>query len=102
MVGVEYTMVNEHLSTNVHMMTFNSDYDFMGGIGVAYRFKGLTGPFAFHSSEWISGEMESFEIKYKDGDSSELIEHKRNINYWRLVFGLGYLKILMFCGWCCT
>lgn len=90
MVGVGYTMLDGHLSANVHLASYNSDYDFMGGIGIAYRFTGLTGPYVFHSSEWITGEMEGFTITNVDTEDAELIEHKRDINYWRLVFGLGY------------
>lgn len=95
MIGVGYTMLDGHLSANVHLATYNSDYDFMGGIGIAYRFTGLTGPYAFHSSEWITGEMNGFTITNVGLENSELIEHTRDINYWRLVFGLGYQHMLL-------
>ncbi|MBQ3713961.1 MAG: hypothetical protein IJM92_12025 [Fibrobacter sp.] len=78
MVGVEQTFLNEHLSVNLHWLGYDSDYDFMGGLGVAYRFKGLTGPYVFHSSDWLAGRVSDHN---KD-------EYNR-FNYWRLVFGFG-------------
>lgn len=90
MIGVGYTILDGHLSANVHLASYNSDYDFMGGIGIAYRFSGLTGPYAFHSSEWITGEIVGFTVKNVGSEDAEFIEHRREINYWRLVFGLGY------------
>lgn len=95
MVGVGYTMLGGHLSANVHLAAYNSDYDFMGGIGIAYRFTGLTGPYVYHSSEWITGEMNGFTITDVGSENSELIEHTRDINYWRLVFGLGYQHMFL-------
>ena len=89
-VGVGYTMLDGHLSANVHLAAYNSDYDFMGGIGVAYRFAGLTGPYVFHSSEWITGEIVGFSVTNVGTEDAEYTEHRRDINYWRLVFGLGY------------
>lgn len=90
MISVDYTMLSNHLTTNFHLISYDSDYDFMGGIGITYHFKDATGPYVFHSSEWITGEKNSFEIKYRNGEAAELIENKENINYWRLVFGVGY------------
>lgn len=90
MTSVEYTMKDEHLSTNIHLMGYDLDYDFMGGVGVAYRFSGLTGTYAFHSSEWIHGEFEGFVIHNVGREDSYLEETFKEINYWRLVFGFGY------------
>ena len=78
LVGVEQTFMNEHLSANLHWLGYDSDYDFMGGIGVAYRFNGLTGPYIFHASEWLTGRV--FD-SYRNKDD--------RFNYWRLVFGFG-------------
>lgn len=90
MIGVGHAILDGHLSANVHLASYNSDYDFMGGIGIAYRFTGLTGPYVFHSSEWITGEIVGFTVTNVGTEDAELIEHRRDINYWRLVFGLGY------------
>ena len=78
LVGVEQTFLNEHLSANLHWLGYDSDYDFMGGIGVAYRFNGLTGPYVFHSSEWLTGKK-----------NDPYWDHSERFNYWRLVFGFG-------------
>lgn len=90
MVSAEYTMLDEHLSANFHIPWYDSDYDFVGGIGVAYRFKGLTGPYVFHTSEWINGTFNGFKIIYEDGEFTDIENTKRDINYWRLIFGFGY------------
>ena len=78
LVGVEQTFLNEHLSANLHWLGYDSDYDFMGGIGVAYRFNGLTGPYVFHSSEWLTGRL-----------TDPYWDESKRFNYWRLVFGFG-------------
>jgi hypothetical protein len=90
MVGVEYSIINQHLSANIHLSGYDSDYDFMGGIGLTYRFQGLTGPYIFHSSEWITGELEGFTILNANSDNTYLEEKNVDINYWRLIFGCGY------------
>ena len=64
MVSAEYTVLNEHLSANFHIPWYDSDYDFVGGIGIAYRFKGLTGPYVFHTSEWINGTFSIIYISF--------------------------------------
>ncbi|MBQ2559157.1 MAG: hypothetical protein II565_00965 [Fibrobacter sp.] len=78
LVGVEQTFLNQHLSANLHWLGYDSDYDFMGGLGVAYRFNGLTGPYVFHTSEWLTGRVFN-----SDRDKYD------RFNYWRLVFGFG-------------
>lgn len=90
MISTEYTFLNEHLSTNVHIAQYDSDYDFMGGIGIAYRFQGLTGPYAFHSSEWINGTINQISTRYVDNQFVGFNEDEKDINYWRLILGLGY------------
>ena len=80
MISTEYTFLNEHLSTNVHIAQYDSDYDFMGGIGITYRFQGLTGPYAFHSSEWINGTINQISTRYVDNQfvGFNLIRCSRN------------------------
>ena len=84
LVGVEQTFLNGHLSANAHWLGYDSDYDFMGGAGVAYRFNGLTGPYVFHSSEFLTGRTNDH-IYHEDlGGVKE-----ERFYYWRLVFGFG-------------
>lgn len=90
MVSAEYTMLDEHLSANFHIPWYDSDYDFVGGIGVAYRFKGLTGPYVFHTSEWVNGTFKGFKVTFVNDVPTNYEEIIKDINYWRLVFGLGY------------
>jgi len=84
LVGVEQTFLNEKLSANVHWLGYDSDYDFMGGIGVAYRFNGLTGPYVYHASEWLTGRTNDHIYHEELGGVKE-----ERFNYWRLVFGFG-------------
>lgn len=89
-LSIGYSFFNEHISSNIHIPFYDSDYDFVGGIGIAYHFLGKTGPYAFHSSEWINGTFNSIGYSTSDKKSSPLKEIERNINYWRLIFGFGY------------
>ena len=84
LVGVEESFLNDHLSVNAHWLGYDSDYDFMGGIGIAYRFNGLTGPYVFHSSEWLTGRTNDHIYHEELGGVKE-----ERFNYWRLVFGFG-------------
>lgn len=76
LIGIERSFVNDKLSLNVHIPNYDSDYGFLGGVGVAYHFTGITGTYVYHSSEWIHSDGFSFE--------------KEEINYWSLAFGFGY------------
>jgi outer membrane protease len=84
LVGVEETFLDDHLSVNAHWLGYDSDYDFMGGIGVAYRFNGFTGPYVFHSSEWLTGRTNDHIYHENLGGPKE-----ERFHYWRLVFGFG-------------
>lgn len=90
LLSIGYAFSDNHISANIHLPFYDSDYDFVGGIGISYHFLGKTGPYAFHSSEWINGTFNSFGYSIKDGISSTPKEIERNINYWRLIFGFGY------------
>lgn len=94
LLSIGYTFLEDHFSTNIHLPFYNSDYDFVGGMGISYHFLGKTGPYAFHSSEWINGTFNSFSYSITDGKTSPLKEIERNINYWRLIFGFGYQHML--------
>jgi hypothetical protein len=84
LIGVEQTFLNEKVSANIHWLGYDSDYDFMGGIGIAYRFNGLTGPYVFHASELLTGRVNDH-IYHEDlGGVKE-----ERFFYWRLVFGFG-------------
>ena len=84
LVGVEQSFLNGHLSANAHWLGYDSDYDFMGGLGVAYRFNGLTGPYVFHSSELLTGRTNDHIYHEELGGVKE-----ERFYYWRLVFGFG-------------
>lgn len=84
LVGVEQTFMNEHVSANLHWLGYDSDYDFMGGLGVAYRFNGLTGPYVFHASEFLTGRTNDH-IYHEDLHGVK----EERFYYWRLVFGFG-------------
>ncbi|SHH85752.1 Outer membrane protein beta-barrel domain-containing protein [Fibrobacter sp. UWH9] len=88
--GIGYTFANSHFSTNVHIPFYNSDYDFVGGVGVGYHIFGKTGPYIYHASDWINGEFLGFKYSFKEKETSTVIENNRSINYWQLTFGLGY------------
>ncbi|MCF0223893.1 MAG: hypothetical protein HUK20_06455 [Fibrobacter sp.] len=92
MLSFGYSFYGDRVSTNIHFPFYDSDYDFIGGVGVGYHFFGKTGPYAFHTSEWINGTIQGFSCTYdKDGVTiSELVETSKDINYWRLIFGMGY------------
>ncbi len=89
-LSIGYVFPNEQISVNVHVPFYDSDYDFVGGIGVSYHFFGKTGPYAFHSSEWINGTISGFSYTINRNKTSDIRETSRDINYWRLVFGFGY------------
>lgn len=93
-VGVGYTMMDDHFSANIHLSNFSTDYDFLGGMGVAYRFSGLSGAYVFHSSDWMTGEVEGFRIRLEDGEFADVEETCRRFDYWRLVFGLGFQYLI--------
>lgn len=93
-VGVGYTMMDDHFSANIHLSNFSTDYDFFGGMGVAYRFSGLSGAYVFHSSDWMTGEVEGFRIRLEDGEFADVEETCRRFDYWRLVFGLGFQYLI--------
>ncbi|MCQ2122954.1 MAG: hypothetical protein MJZ25_02090 [Fibrobacter sp.] len=90
MLGLEQTFLENKYSVNIHLANYDSDYDFLAGVGVAYHFEGLNGPYVFHSSEWIRGEKNLSTYTYKDGIEKLVSENIIDINYWRLVFGFGY------------
>ena len=84
LVGVEQSFLNGHLSANAHWLGYDSDYDFMGGLGVAYRFNGPTGPYVFHASEFLTGRTNDH-LYHEELDG---VKWDR-FYYWRLVFGFG-------------
>ena len=93
-LSIGYSFSNDHISVNAHLPFYDSDYDFVGGIGVGYHFFGKTGPYAFHSSEWINGTISDFSYTTNGNKTSNIRETSRDINYWRLVFGFGYQHMI--------
>lgn len=92
LLSIEQTFQTIPLSVNIHIPSYDSEYDFWGGIGVAYYFNGDTGPYAFHSSEWIhASDWNRISTIYdRNGGFAGFKNKSVEINYWQLVFGVGY------------
>lgn len=87
-IGVEQTFKEDHIGVNAHLsgIGFSGSLDYLElGLGLAYRFTGLTGPYVFHTSNWLHKEYED-----QIDNGSKLSLKSRNVNYWSLVFGVGY------------
>lgn len=88
MIGVEQTFKDDKLGANIHLngLKISGGLEaFVAGLGLVYRFNGLTGPYAFHASDWIHNKVNNV---YGEGENEW--RDKRTINYWRLLFGFGY------------
>lgn len=92
LLSIEQTFQTIPLSVNIHIPGYDSKYDFWGGIGVAYYFNGDTGPYAFHSSEWIhASDWNRSSIIYdRNGGFAGFKNKSVEINYWQLVLPAGF------------